>query len=123
MAFAEPVPEEQHWELENLARATRLCDWMFEQFACGVRGDVVEIGAGIGTFSERLLAADPERVLLIEPDPACAAVLDSRFGADPRVEIVREMLPEAPTLFARQESFDFALCQNVLEHVDDDGEA
>jgi SAM-dependent methyltransferase len=109
------------WDLETLARAKRLADWMFEQFAWAASGMAVEVGAGIGTFSERLLDAGVESLLLIEPEEACADVLADRFGDDPRVRLVREQLPDAYSLVEQPESFDFVLCQNVLEHVREDG--
>jgi SAM-dependent methyltransferase len=118
------MPEQSElWDLETLARARRLADWMFEQFAWAARGMAVEVGAGVGTFSERLLDAGVESLLLIEPEEACADVLADRFGEDPRVRLVREQLPDANSLLEQPQSFDFVLCQNVLEHVRDDGRA
>ena len=114
-------PEADLYDLEALAGARRLCDWMFDQYRPAVRGAVAEIGAGIGTFSERILAAGPERLLLLEPEEPSASVLERRFGDDPRVQLEREALPAAPSLSA--DSFDLVVCQNVLEHVDDDGAA
>jgi 2-polyprenyl-3-methyl-5-hydroxy-6-metoxy-1,4-benzoquinol methylase len=108
-------------ELEALAEARRYCDWLFAQFEDRVHGDVAEVGAGIGTFSERILAAGARSLLLIEPEPMCADALDRRFAGDERVEIVRELLPEAPHLVP--ESRDLVVCQNVLEHVSDDAGA
>lgn len=108
-------------ELSELARARRLCDWMFDQYAAAVHGRVAEVGAGIGTFSERILEAGAEALLLVEPSSSCAAVLERRFGSDPRVTIVRETLPEARAL--REGSFDLVVCQNVLEHISDDAAA
>jgi SAM-dependent methyltransferase len=107
-------------DLEVLAAAGGLCDWMFEQFADRVRGSVVEVGAGIGTFSARILEMDVSRLLLLEPDPACAAVLAGRFGTEPRVQLIEEALPLAPSLTGAPRQFDFVLCQNVLEHIDDE---
>jgi SAM-dependent methyltransferase len=108
------------WDLENLARARRLGDWMFEQFPPFAGGEVVEVGAGIGTFSERLLAAGAESLLLIEPEGSCAHELRSRFAADPRVEVANDLLPDSAALEARAARADFVVCQNVLEHIDDD---
>ena len=82
--------------LEALARARRLCDWMYEQYGGAVHGSVAEVGAGIGTFSERILAGGAERLLLLEPDPACTEVLERRFGADERVTVAAEGLPNPP---------------------------
>jgi 2-polyprenyl-3-methyl-5-hydroxy-6-metoxy-1,4-benzoquinol methylase len=110
-------------DLKTMARARRLSDWMFEQFADDVRGSVAEVGAGIGTFSERILAAGAERLLLIEPEDACAEILAARFADDARVTTVREEVPGSVSLAGHPESHDLVLCQKVLEHVDDDAAA
>jgi SAM-dependent methyltransferase len=96
---------------------------MFEQFARYVHGRVIEVGAGIGTFSQRLLDAGASDLLLIEPEAGCADELGNRFAGDERVQIARELLPEAPSLSERAGTVDFVLCQNVLEHIEDDGAA
>jgi SAM-dependent methyltransferase len=111
------------YDLDELAEARRLADWMFEQFRPLVSNDTAEVGAGIGTFSARLLGAGVERLLLVEPDPALAAELERRFGSDQRVELVRDSVPGSPTLARDAGRFGFVLCQNVLEHVPDDGGA
>lgn len=117
------TPEYSHWDLDELAAAYRLADWMFEQFADALNGRVIEVGAGIGTFSQRLLRAGVNELLLVEPDPACVTVLERRFGADDRVQIAAEALPDSPRLAAAAQSADFVLCQNVLEHIADHGAA
>jgi SAM-dependent methyltransferase len=105
-----------------LAASTRLCDWMFAQYADLVRGKVAEVGAGIGTFSERILAGGAEHLLLLETAPSCVLELKRRVGGDPRATIVDdELLPDAPSL--SRGSFDLIVCQNVLEHVADDAGA
>ena len=111
------------WDLESLARATRLADWMFDQFSWAAKGAAAEVGAGIGTFSSRLLDAGVESLLLIEPDETCVGVLEERFGREPRVRLAREQLPEPPALLEQPGGFDFILCQNVLEHVREDSRA
>jgi len=93
---------------------------MFEQFEPLVDGAVAEVGAGIGTFSERLLASGAESLLLIEPDPVCAKTLERKFGGDARTRIAREALPDSPALSAASGKLDLIICQNVLEHVADD---
>ena len=107
-------------ELESLGRAEGFCDWMFDQFGAHVRGTVVEVGAGIGTFSQRLLDAGAERLVLIEPDDACADALERRFGSDARVSLAREFLPDSPALAGLAGQAQLVVCQNVLEHIGDD---
>jgi SAM-dependent methyltransferase len=113
----------ENWDLDVLARATGLADWMFEELAAPARGAVAEVGPGLGTFSARLLEAGVESLLLLEPNPACIDTLRARFRGDPRVRIVAEELPEGPSLAGSPETLDFVLCQNVLEHVREDAAA
>jgi 16S rRNA (adenine1518-N6/adenine1519-N6)-dimethyltransferase len=60
--------------------------------AAGAEDVVVEIGAGLGTLTSALLAAEPppRRVLAIERDPDMLRVLAAELGADERVSIVAE---------------------------------
>ncbi len=108
------------FDLDELAGAHRLADWMFDQFRSAVGSSVVEVGPGVGTFTQRLLDEGVERLMLIEVDPRLCDLLRDRYAGDPRVTVVTEMLPESPTLAAAAGQFDFVLCQNVLEHIDDD---
>jgi SAM-dependent methyltransferase len=110
-------------DLRELARAQRLSAWMFDQYAESIGPDVAEVGAGVGTFSERLLEAGVERLLAIEPDRECTAILTERFAEDPRVEVSVDELPGSQALGARAGSLDLIVCQNVLEHIDDDAAA
>ncbi len=112
------------WDLENLRAARRLCDWMYQQFSGFVDGVVVEVGAGIGTFSERLLAHQSvTELVLVEPEDACIEILTDTFASDPRVTVVGETLPDSPALLSRAGEVDFLLCQNVLEHIEQEAPA
>ncbi len=108
------------WALRRLAEARRLQAWMFSVLAPSGPGPMLEIGPGIGTFSRLLLDAGASPLLLVEPEDVCVRELQRVFGSDPRVEVVEELLPESPTLRARPAAFRYALCQNVLEHIEDD---
>jgi SAM-dependent methyltransferase len=116
---AEPDSHAVLWDLEKLREARGLTNWMFEQFEPSVGGRVLEIGAGIGTFSELLLARPVTEVTLMEPYLPCVEVLRGEFGDRPGVAIVQEALPDSPYLAQARDSLDFILCQNVLEHVED----
>lgn len=119
-----PAPPHQDaellWDLETLARARRLGDWMFEQFAPYVGPRAIEIGAGIGTYSGRLLGAGVQRLLAVEPEAACTRRLRERFADDPRVAVSADELPGSRDLEARAGCADLVVCQNVLEHIADD---
>jgi SAM-dependent methyltransferase len=112
--------DEDVWALRQLANAHRLQAWMFSVLAPSRPGAAIEVGAGIGTFSRLLVEAGADPLLLLEPDPACYEELVRLFGADPHVEVAHEGIPDSATLAARAGSFTYALCQNVLEHIEDD---
>lgn len=111
---------EQLWDLHNLAEAHRLVEWTSEIVLSHVHGAVAEVGAGIGTYSERMLALGADPVVLFEPDEACLGVLHSRFGNDVRVTISDELLPGSPLLASRAGQLDCVVSQNVIEHIEDD---
>jgi SAM-dependent methyltransferase len=108
MTYTETV-----WDLEHLAQAQRLADWIFEQFRPYVRGSVAEIGAGIGTYSERIADMGVEDLLLVEPDPECAARLRAAFP-----NVAEETLPDAASLGRGDR--DFVVALNAIEHIADD---
>jgi 2-polyprenyl-3-methyl-5-hydroxy-6-metoxy-1,4-benzoquinol methylase len=108
-------------ELESLGRAEHYGDWLYGTFAPHVpAARVLEVGAGIGTFTARMLADGARVVVLIEPEGPCADVLDDRFRGERRVQVHRDLLPEAPCLAGEAGAFDLVVCQNVLEHIGDD---
>ncbi len=113
-------PSGHLWDLENIAGATRLVDWTAQQVLPYARGDVAELGAGIGTYTERLLGADIQSLLIVEPEPECAEHLRQRFGGHDLVRIAQEDLPYAPSINGDGAHFDAIVNQNVIEHVDDD---
>jgi SAM-dependent methyltransferase len=115
-ASSSPAP----FDLDELAGATGLATWMFAQFQDYVAPATVEIGPGVGTFTERLLGAGVERLLLVELDAALSDYLRGRFGSDPRVTIATEGLPESPAIASTAGEWGLVLCQNVLEHIEDD---
>lgn len=76
---------------------------------------VLEIGAGLGEFSDQLHGLS--RRVLSDADPACLQALKERFADQPGVEIVSIDLREDVTL---DEPVDSVLLMNVLEHIEDD---
>jgi SAM-dependent methyltransferase len=111
---------EQLWDLHNLAEAHRLVDWTATFVTAHGHGAVAEVGAGIGTYSERLLQRGAKSLLLLEPDEACLGVLRRQFEDDPRVTIAAEGVPGSAALAERAGTLDAIVCQNVIEHIEDD---
>jgi SAM-dependent methyltransferase len=103
--------------LDNLDDASHYAAWIVDLIAPNVGGDIVELGAGHGTMSERLRHLG--HVTACEPSLRAAARLEERFAGASDVTVVAEDI--AATMAGA--SFDSAVMINVLEHIPDDLEA
>jgi SAM-dependent methyltransferase len=104
--------------LTELSEAHNYNAWLFERGARYLGQRVLDVGAGIGTFTE-LAAGRAGSVTAVEPDPVFAARLRERFERAPGVEVIQGDVTELD-LSARGGTFDSIICFNVLEHVADD---
>lgn len=116
--------DQGHYEgqdLEALADLPRYYGWIADAFGEGLRGRVLEVGAGVGNFTARYLPRVREAVL-VEPARNLAPRLAARFAGDARVRVVGDTLEGARAAGALgAEPFDAAVMVNVLEHVRDHG--
>src|SRR5262245_10114549 len=104
-------------ELTALAGAHNYYRWILRRFAPYLGRFLVEVGAGVGTFSRLLLdESRPRRLMLVEPADNLAPLLRSRFDGDSRVEVVHGYLEDVPPDVVA----DAIVAVNVLEHVADE---
>jgi len=104
-------------ELDALAGARNYYGWISERFAPHLGRRIVEVGAGIGTFTDHLLARRPDAaVTAIEPAANNFPHLLRHFADDARVAPVRGYLDGS----LPAASADSVVAVNVLEHVEDD---
>ncbi len=103
-------------ELEALVQAGNYYRWILSHFRPHVGPRTIEIGAGIGTFSELLLAEPAvDHLIAVEPARNLFPQLERRLAGNPRVTLVRGYLDDVPASV----SADSAILVNVLEHVAD----
>jgi 2-polyprenyl-3-methyl-5-hydroxy-6-metoxy-1,4-benzoquinol methylase len=103
--------------LNNLTGTPQYLSWLAEEIRGHVGDEVLEIGAGIGNLTGRLMA---RRVLYVaaEKDPLHLHTLRNRFLRTPNVAVQR-LDPEVPgDLHGLEHCFDTVLCLNVLEHLE-----
>ncbi|MGA3017404.1 MAG: glycosyltransferase [Bryobacteraceae bacterium] len=103
--------------LNNLTGTPQYLSWLARKLRPHVGDAVLEVGAGIGNISGRLMA---RRVLYVaaENDPLNLHALRNRFLRTPNV-VVQRINPEVPQdLAGLEQCFDTVLCLNVLEYLD-----
>jgi 23S rRNA (adenine-N6)-dimethyltransferase len=107
---------------QHFLRSSRLASELVEQASITRDDTVLEVGAGIGRFTEAL-ARQSRRVIAVELDPDLANRLRRRLSTIPNVEIVEgdvlELpLPEVP--FRAFGNVPFALTSAILRRLLDD---
>lgn len=105
-------------ELDSMVEARNYYRAILKLFRPYIGPRVVEVGAGIGTFSTFLLSLENVRELtVLEPASNLFPLLRQRLGADCRVRCVHggwhAKLPSGEV--------DTVVYVNVLEHIKDDG--
>jgi SAM-dependent methyltransferase len=106
-------------DLENLGTSKYFFDWVLEEFEPYLHGRVLEVGAGTGTITRKLVERHPDvSVVALEPADNMFAVLQPYAALTPRVSARKETLVEFEAEAAT--GFDAVLYVNVLEHIADD---
>jgi len=105
--------------LEVFADTPRINRWIYSKLAAHVRGDVLEIGSGIGNLSGHIVR-DAARVVLTDREPHYLQALMSRFAGDDRVTVARYDLDRDPPPEIARRRFDAIVAVNVVEHIADD---
>jgi SAM-dependent methyltransferase len=104
-------------ELDAMAEARRYYASIMQYFEPHLGKRVMEVGAGVGTFSAQLrTVSSVEYLRLVEPATNNVAPLRERFSGDAAVEVLPGYLSD----HVIPESVDTVVAVNVLEHVEDD---
>ncbi len=108
------IAETEDFEFEALQEAKNYRAALFKEFRKFLRGNVLEVGAGIGQMSEEL-ARMPEvkRAVAVEPSPVFCARHRSRLPGHDLIEGTVEQVPAGA-------EWNAIVSINVLEHIEDD---
>jgi SAM-dependent methyltransferase len=106
-------------ELDAMSDAVNYYNWIVERFQPYLGSRILEVGAGIGTFSDYLLRTAPgASFTLLEPAANNVPRLTDRLGARTNVRVLKAVLGEE----IADASADSVVAVNVLEHVPDDAD-
>lgn len=99
---------------QEMAAAHNFNDWTFRQFAPYLRGCVLEVGCGVGTFTARIYAQCTS-LRAIDRDPDAIAHCRNQIGRAPFLSYECTDVCDVHNAM-----FDTIICMNVLEHIADD---
>jgi SAM-dependent methyltransferase len=111
-----------HENLELISRSHRFIEWMYGEIKPVLHGDVLEVGSGIGTFSEKIIRDLPSsNVTLTDASLTYVRALEERFSNDNNIFSYKLDL-NCKRDYERigYEKFDSILAINVLEHIKND---
>ena len=104
--------------LNNITGTPQYVDWMTSILRPHIKDTVLELGAGIGNITGRMMGRRLHYVAA-EKDPLYLHALHNRFLRTPNVS-VRRVDPAIPSEFEQlRNSVETVLCLNVLEYVTD----
>jgi SAM-dependent methyltransferase len=104
--------------LRRMGEARNYNAWLLDRARPYLGRRVLDVGAGIGTFTEEL-ARVADEVVAIEPEQADLKQLRARFAGNAKVRVV-DLAAGALATAELGTTFDAAYCSNVLEHIPDD---
>jgi SAM-dependent methyltransferase len=113
---------EGYTTLERMDGATNYNAWLGQRFREHLGRRVLEIGAGIGTITEKL-EEGLELLIALEVDRFYVDRLKNKFRGKPHVRPYLSDVALADWESLKAERLDTIVLSNVLEHIPDDGAA
>jgi SAM-dependent methyltransferase len=105
--------------LETFADTPQLNEWLYSKISAGVRGEVLEVGSGIGNMS-RLIRPMSEKLVVTDTEPHYLESLRAAFEGDTAVDVAEYDLDGPPPPAVATRRFDAIVAVNVIEHIADD---
>ena len=107
-------------ELDLFAAASNWKSYWSRQIQPFLRGDVLEVGAGIGSNTQFIDSGGTGRWVCLEPDPELAGQLVKKLGETKTHRTYETLCGTLDALAADQ--FDTIIYIDVLEHIENDRE-
>lgn len=110
-----------HENLEILAHSYNFNNWLYQEIISGLKGDILEVGSGIGTFSEKMIHDFPDsKITLTDISDSYVNKLQKKFSND-RISVCKlDLNQKSHYENIGYEKFNSIIAINVLEHVQND---
>lgn len=109
-------------DLEAMSFAVNYHKWILDEFAGLLGKNIIEVGAGTGSFSEMILQTEPETLSLVEPSDLYKDLTQniSRLEARTQIDFYNSIFSVVASEIADRKRPDSIIYVNVLEHIEDD---
>jgi len=116
----EKYPESGDLNLKILRKADNFSNWMFSQIKPFLKGTILELGSGIGTYSKLVIDNFPNnKIILSDIDKKYVNYLKGKF-AQSNVSVFKLDITNENDFRNLNCTVDSIFVLNVLEHVEDD---
>jgi len=105
-------------ELETMKNARNYNKWIWEEIRPEVGAKALEIGAGIGTFTEFL--KEEREVTATDIGENCLEILRNKYRKSTNIKIEYLDITSINNPAIRETQFDSVIALNVIEHISDD---
>jgi SAM-dependent methyltransferase len=115
-----------HENLELISHSYRFNNWMYGQILPVLKGDILEVGSGLGVFSEKIIQDMPphSKITLTDVSSDYLRELEKKFCAGNNKSDISvkklDLNNEEDYNRIGYEMFDTIIAMNVLEHLQDD---
>lgn len=107
--------------LNTTDKANSFTDWMYSEIKPYLKGNILEIGSGIGTYSKKVINDfKKNKKVFTDIDLEYVSELKHIFKMDSTVTVSQLDLTSPDFSIFEKESFNSAFALNVLEHIKED---
>ncbi len=116
-----PGDKDEKYRLDSLSTIKNYYTWILQEFEPFLGRRILEIGAGIGTFSDTILSLEKvEKLFLLEPTKELMNALEKTFSGNPKIVFIPSSVEDICPEHIRDMALDAVVFVNVLEHIGDD---
>lgn len=111
------------YRLDSLSTIKNYYSWILQEFQPFLGKRILEVGAGIGTFTNFILSVkEVEKIFLLEPTEELMEHLKDTFRDNNKIEIISSKAEDISSENIRDMNIDTVVFVNVLEHIEDDAD-
>ena len=107
--------------LEVLDGAENFIEWLYSKYRSQIKGNILEISSGIGTYSKKIIHDFPDnQITLTEYSDSDVKILENEFSTKNIQCTKLDMNEKEDFEKLGYDKYDTIICSNVLEHIEKD---